>query len=114
MNHLAFDVPPEKIEAYREKLIARGVEVTESQNYLLDPGTLQESAATVIARMKEAGVTSVIFNGDPIAPRDFTLWRLCVMSDSQTISNDSVEVRATRSRQRAPGCSGRAPHATAR
>jgi len=26
----------------------------------------------VIARMKEAGVTSVIFNGDPIAPREFT------------------------------------------
>ena len=43
------------------------VEIKESQNYVLDPGTLQESASTVIARMKQAGVTSVIFNGDPIA-----------------------------------------------
>ncbi len=49
-----------------------GVEIKESQNYVLDPGTLQESASTVIARMKQAGVTSVIFNGDPIAPREFT------------------------------------------
>ena len=48
------------------------VEIKESQNYVLDPGTLQESASTVIARMKQAGVTSVIFNGDPIAPREFT------------------------------------------
>lgn len=33
MNHLAFDVPPEKIEEYREKLIARGVEVTDFFNH---------------------------------------------------------------------------------
>jgi len=28
MNHVAFDVPAEKIEEYRERLIAKGVEVT--------------------------------------------------------------------------------------
>lgn len=49
-----------------------GFDIAESQSYTLDPATLQESAATVITRMKEAGVTSVIFNGDPIAPREFT------------------------------------------
>ncbi|ACY98038.1 VOC family protein [Thermomonospora curvata] len=27
MNHIAFDVPPEKLEEYREKLIAKGVDV---------------------------------------------------------------------------------------
>jgi hypothetical protein len=48
------------------------VEITESQSYLLDPATLQESAASIITRMKEAGVTSVIINGDPIAPREIT------------------------------------------
>ncbi len=29
MNHIAFDVGPEKIEEYREKLIAKGIKVTE-------------------------------------------------------------------------------------
>ena len=57
---------------FEELLAEYDVEVVESQSYILDPATLQESAGTVIARMKEAGVTSVIFNGDPIAPRDFT------------------------------------------
>ena len=28
MNHLAFNVPPEKLEEYREKLAAKGVSVT--------------------------------------------------------------------------------------
>ena len=59
-------------EHFEEVFASYGGEIAESQSYVLDPGTLQESAATVIARMKEAGVTSVIFNGDPIAPREFT------------------------------------------
>jgi hypothetical protein len=59
----------EQFEGYA---VENGFEIAESQNYALDPATLQESAATVITRMKEAGVTSVIFNGDPIAPREFT------------------------------------------
>ena len=33
MNHVAFDVSPEKIEAYREKLHAKGIEVTEVVNH---------------------------------------------------------------------------------
>jgi len=33
MNHVAFDVPAEKIEEYREKLRAKGVEVTEVVNH---------------------------------------------------------------------------------
>jgi hypothetical protein len=41
--------------------------------YALNPATLQEQALTKIATLKEAGVTSIIFAGDPIAPRDFTL-----------------------------------------
>ncbi|MXW75473.1 MAG: ABC transporter substrate-binding protein [Acidimicrobiaceae bacterium] len=59
-------------EQFEDALADWGVQIEESQNYVLDPGTLQESASTVIARMKQAGVTSVIFNGDPIAPREFT------------------------------------------
>jgi hypothetical protein len=49
-----------------------GFDVAESLNYTLDPATLQESAASIIARMKGAGVTSVILATDPIAPREFT------------------------------------------
>ncbi|WP_148288488.1 ABC transporter substrate-binding protein [Ilumatobacter nonamiensis] len=59
-------------EGFEAAAADNGFEIAESQSYTLDPATLQESAATVIARMKEAGVTSVIFNGDPIAPREFT------------------------------------------
>jgi catechol 2,3-dioxygenase-like lactoylglutathione lyase family enzyme len=33
MNHVAFDVPAERIEEYREKLRAKGVEVTEVVNH---------------------------------------------------------------------------------
>jgi hypothetical protein len=57
---------------YREALQEEGVELAEMVPYRLDPATLQETAANAIAKLKEAGVTSVIFAGDPIAPRDFT------------------------------------------
>ena len=33
MNHVAFDVAPEKMEAYRERLQAKGIEVTEIVNH---------------------------------------------------------------------------------
>jgi len=46
--------------------------VAESVAYQLDPARLQEQAASAIARFKEAGVTSIIFSGDPIAPGTFT------------------------------------------
>ena len=40
--------------------------------YALDPATIQQTALQAITRLKTAGVTTVIFTGDPIAPRDFT------------------------------------------
>ena len=48
-----------------------GVDVTEVA-YTLDPTSLQEQATTDIAKLKAAGVTSVIFSGDPVAPATFT------------------------------------------
>ena len=33
MNHIAFDVAPEKMEEYRERLQAKGIEVTEIVNH---------------------------------------------------------------------------------
>ena len=59
-------------EAYRSALSDRGVELAEMVPYSLDPSTLQETAANAIAKLKQAGVTTIIFAGDPIAPRDFT------------------------------------------
>jgi hypothetical protein len=33
MNHVAFDVAPEKIEEYRERLLAAGIDCTEIANH---------------------------------------------------------------------------------
>ena len=62
----------ENAQAYQDALAERGVELAAAVPYALDPATLQETAANAIAKLKQAGVTTVIFAGDPIAPRDFT------------------------------------------
>ena len=59
-------------QQYKDQLAERGVELAEMVPYALDPATLQETAANAITKLKDAGVTTVIFAGDPIAPRDFT------------------------------------------
>jgi catechol 2,3-dioxygenase-like lactoylglutathione lyase family enzyme len=43
MNHIAFDVAPEKMEEYRERLQARGIKVTEIVNH--DNSPMQVSAS---------------------------------------------------------------------
>jgi hypothetical protein len=54
---------------YFEGLLAdEGVELTDRIPYVLDTARAQEDSATIIARLKDAGVTSVIFAGDPIFP----------------------------------------------
>ncbi len=61
-------------EDFRDRLRDEwGVELATMVPYSLDPATLQEQATVKIAALKAAGVTSIIFAGDPIAPRDFTL-----------------------------------------
>jgi hypothetical protein len=62
----------ENARRYRDDLAAEGVELAEMVPYALDPATLQETASNAITKLKSAGVTTVIFAGDPIAPRDFT------------------------------------------
>jgi hypothetical protein len=59
-------------QKYADALKAEGVELAEMVPYTLDPATLQETAANAISKLKSAGVTTIIFAGDPIAPRDFT------------------------------------------
>ncbi len=43
MNHVAFNVPRDKIEEYREKLAARGIEVTEIMNHDNSPTQVSET-----------------------------------------------------------------------
>jgi len=50
---------------------ARGVPIAQSVTYA-SPLDLQTSAPSLIAKLKSAGVTSVIFDGDPIAPQALT------------------------------------------
>lgn len=49
-----------------------GAPLAEVVAYQLDPATIQQQASQVITKLKTAGVTTIIFSGDPVAPRDFT------------------------------------------
>ena len=43
MNHVAFDVAPEQMEEYRERLLAKGIEVTEIVNHDTSPMQVSET-----------------------------------------------------------------------
>ncbi|MDQ3385976.1 MAG: hypothetical protein M3503_08245 [Actinomycetota bacterium] len=49
-----------------------GGEIAVRSTYLFDIGKAQETATTVIARMRDAGVTTVILSVDPIVPKNIT------------------------------------------
>lgn len=57
---------------FEERLCEIDVELAESLAYTLDPARLQEQATSVMAKFKAAGVTTLVFSGDPIAPATFT------------------------------------------
>lgn len=59
-------------EEYARMLEERGVTLAEQLSYELDPGRLPEQATSVIAKLKDAGITSVILQADPVAPANFT------------------------------------------
>ncbi|MGA0878699.1 MAG: ABC transporter substrate-binding protein, partial [Ilumatobacteraceae bacterium] len=54
------------------RLDAVGAKPAEVLPYVLDPGSIQQTASQIIAKLKAAGVTTVILSTDPVAPRDFT------------------------------------------
>ena len=62
----------ELAERYADQMEAAGAPFAEVVPYALDPATIQQTAIQVITRMKAAGVTTIVFSGDPVAPRDFT------------------------------------------
>ena len=61
----------ESLDTFEERLDEQGVTLAETVGYD-SPVTLQTTAASVIAKLKDAGVTSVLFSGDPVAPRELT------------------------------------------
>ena len=59
-------------DQFAAKMEALGSPFAAVSAYQLDPATIQQTASQVITKMKSAGVTTIIFSGDPVAPRDFT------------------------------------------
>ena len=49
-----------------------GIEVSTRSTYLFDVARAQETATAVVARMKDAGVTTVIMSVDPLIPKTIT------------------------------------------
>lgn len=66
------DTSAELAQTFATGMEGLGAPLVEVVAYELDPATIQAQASQVIAKMKAAGVTSIIFSGDPVAPRDFT------------------------------------------
>ena len=61
----------EQADRFGELLAEYDVTLDEVVGYQ-DPVSLQTTVSNVITRLKEAGITSVLFAGDPIAPRELT------------------------------------------
>lgn len=59
-------------DGFASKMEEAGAPFAAVSAYQLDPGTIQQTASQVITNMKAAGVTTVIFSGDPVAPLSFT------------------------------------------
>ncbi len=55
-------------DRFEEDLAEGGVDLAIRVPYQFDPGRLQEQADSIMARLKDAGVTTVIFGGDPLTP----------------------------------------------
>ena len=56
------------VDFFEERLAESDVELADRIPYILDLSKAAEDAATVIARLKDEGITSVIFSGDPFFP----------------------------------------------
>jgi hypothetical protein len=59
-------------DRFVSKLKDDDIQLGANVSYTLDPSRLQEQATSAIAKFKQAGVTSIVFSGDPVAPSTFT------------------------------------------
>lgn len=73
---LHYDTPDneheESFETLEQGLLDYDIELADDIEFLLEPERLQETARTMIARLKDRGVTTVIFYGDPLTPMELT------------------------------------------
>lgn len=60
------------VRHFEDRLAAYGVKPATTVPYSLDLTTAQQDARTIVARLKSAGVTSVILAGDPVFPTFLT------------------------------------------
>jgi len=59
-------------EALKGSLADNGVDLTIDIPFQLDMARLQETSRTIIAKLKDSGITTVIFYGDPLTPGALT------------------------------------------
>jgi Periplasmic binding protein len=59
-------------EGFAAALADNGVELATDVEFFLDPARMQENARTVVNKLESAGVTTVIFYGDPLTPAALT------------------------------------------
>lgn len=59
-------------QVLKDELAKGGVKIAADQEFTLDLARGQEQARTVISKMKAAGVTSIIYTGDPLTPSNLT------------------------------------------
>jgi hypothetical protein len=73
---LHYDTPDgdheQVFEELRDQLVDNGVELATEIEFTLDLARAQENARTNIARLKDAGVTTIIYYGDPLTPGSLT------------------------------------------
>lgn len=62
----------EAFRTFKSLLAERDIELASDTRYYLDLARAQENARTIIAKLKAAKVTSVIFYGDPLTPSYLT------------------------------------------
>lgn len=66
------DADERRADRYVEAFADEGIEIAEKATFPLDPGRAAELATGTIAKMKDAGVTTVVVRADPITLPAFT------------------------------------------
>lgn len=66
------DADERRVDRYVDAFDDEGVDIAETGTFPLDPGRAQELATGIVARMKDAGVTTVVVRADPITLPAFT------------------------------------------
>jgi Periplasmic binding protein len=59
-------------DSLKSGLKKHGITAKADQSFFLDLARAQETARTVITKMKDAGVTTIIYTGDPLMPASIT------------------------------------------